>query len=123
MKTSHERPAGLKTRLHKIMKSNVFQGIIALVLWIISAGLSLYATFEFQMLVFRLYILCCEDNRWGFLITRQWSSIFLIGIWLAFTIITGEFHYQHVRERRSWRLFGWSYLVIVIVLAISLAVG
>jgi hypothetical protein len=107
----------------KWLFSDTSQGILTLILWLVSAALSLYTLFEFQMMVLRIFILCCSQNRWGFSVLRQWSSIFIIGVWLAFTIFTGEYHYQHVRERKSWRLFVWSYVVIVIVLLISLIIA
>jgi len=109
-------------RLPEWMQSPLFQGVSTLLLWLGSAALSFYTLLEFQFMIFRLFIACCSDNRWGFTLLRQWSSIFLIGFWLAFTIITGEYHYQNVRKKKSWRLFGRSYLGMVILLVISLLV-
>jgi hypothetical protein len=112
----------LVKRVVGLFQSDLIQGILALILWLVSVVLSLYTLLEFQMMIFRLYTLCCSENRWGFSVTRQWSSIVLIGIWLAFTIITGEYHYQNVRKPKSWKLFRWSYLAIFIVLLFSLII-
>ena len=110
----------IKDKLPGWMKSRFSQGILTIVLWLASAGLSLYTLLETQQMFFRLYIWCCSENRWGFSILRQWSSIGIIGLWLAFTIISGEYHYQHVRESKSWRLFGWSFSIIILILLISM---
>ena len=104
------------------LKSKVTQGILTLILWLVSAGLSLFTLFETQHMSLRLYIQCCSDNRWGFSVLRQWSAIILISFWLAFTIITGEYHYQHVSERKSWRLLGWSYAGIILLLLMTFIV-
>ena len=109
-------------KLPEWLQSRLFQGVSAFLLWVLSGALSLYTLLEFQQMIFRLFIAYCYDHRWGFMILRQWSSIFIIGFWLAFTIITGEYHYQNVREKKSWRLFGWSYLGTIILLVISLLV-
>jgi hypothetical protein len=105
------------------IKSDLFLGISTFILWLGSAAYSLYTMFEFQMMVLRIYIICCSQNRWGFSILRQWSSIFIIGIWLAFTIITGEYHYQNVGQPKSWKLFSRSYVIISLLFIFSLIIG
>jgi hypothetical protein len=109
----------IRIRLAKLLKSDLLQAVIAFFLWLLSAAFSLYVVFEFQMMILRVYMLCCSDNRWGFSVIRQWSSIILVGFWLAFTIITGEYHYQHVRQLKSWKLFAWSYGILVFLLILS----
>jgi len=109
-----DRPKVLSS-LPNWLKSKVTQGILTLILWLASAGFSLYTLLEAQQMGFRLYIQCCSDNRWGFYVFQQWSSIIIIIFWLAFTVFTGEYHYQHVSERKSWRLLGWSYAGIFLL--------
>lgn len=102
------------------MRSNIFLGIIIFGLWLISAAFSFYVLLEFQQMILRRYVACCSDNRWGFQVLRQWSTIGAIGIWLGFVIITGEYHYQNQRKAKSWQIFKWSYLILTIVLLIAL---
>ena len=102
------------------MKSDKFLGIVTLALWLISAAFSFYVLLEFQHMILRRYVACCSDDRWGFQVLRQWSTIGIIGIWLGFVIITGEFHYQNQRKAKSWQVFKWSYIVLVVVLLIAL---
>ena len=102
------------------MKSNWFLGVLALFLWLASAAFSFYTLLEAQQTLLRHLADGEAVSRWGFHVVRQWSTIFLVGIWLAFTIITGEFHYQHRRKPVSWRVFKWSFLVWAIVLVLVL---
>jgi len=102
------------------MKSNIFTGIVIFGLWLISAAFSFYVLLEFQHMILRRYMICCSDNRWDFQVLRQWSTIAIIGIWLGFVIITGEYHYQNQRKAKSWRVFKWSYLLLIVVLLVSL---
>jgi hypothetical protein len=101
------------------MKSKIFLGVLTLILWLASAVFSFYVMLEFQQMILRLYGTCCFD-RWGFQILRQWSTIIFVGFWLAFVIISGEYHFQKIRTKASLRLFKWSYLVLVIILLIAL---
>ena len=102
------------------MKSNAFLGLFTLVLWGISAALSFYVALEFQHMLLRRFASWNPNGRWEFQVFRQWSSIFMIGIWIAFAVITGEYHYQHLREDSSWKVFKWSFVVLVAVLAVAL---
>jgi len=89
-------------------------------LWLVSAAFSFYALLETQQTILRHLTDGETVSRWGFHVVRQWSTIFLVGIWLAFTIITGEFHYQHQSKPVSWQVFKWSYLAWGVVLVFAL---
>ena len=102
------------------MKSDLAVGIITFVLWVLSVAFSFYVMAEFQQMLLRLYVACCAGGRWEFQVVRQWSTIFLVGIWLAFTIITGEYHYQHRRKPISQKVFKWSFLVLLVILVLAL---
>jgi hypothetical protein len=102
------------------MKSDLVVGLLTLLLWVISVAFSFYVMAEFQQMILRRYAACCADDRWEFHAVRQWSTIFLVGIWLAFTIITGEYHYQHRRKPVSQKVFKWSFLVLLVILALAL---
>ena len=113
----------LSNKKHKLpawVKSDLFLGAMTLVLWLISTAFSFYVMLEFQQMILRRYVACCFGNRWDFQVLRQWSTIILIGFWLAFVIITGEYHYQKLRKESSWKVFKWSYLGLIILLLIAL---
>jgi hypothetical protein len=109
----------IKSKIPTWIKSDVSLNLITFLLWVISAVFSFYVMAEFQHMILRRYILCCDD-RWGFQIVRQWSTIFLVAFWMGFTIITGEYHYQHARQDGSWKVFKWSYVILLLILVIAL---
>jgi hypothetical protein len=102
------------------MKTNLTLNLITLLLWVISAAFSFYVMAEFQHMLLRRFVIYWENSRWGFQVFRQWSTIFWVAAWLGFVIITGEYHYQHLRQSISWKVFTWSFLVLLVVLAVAL---
>ena len=110
----------LRSKIPVWMKSDQMVGLLTLLLWVFSVAFSFYVMAEFQQMLLRRYAACCADDRWEFQVVRQWSTIFLVGIWLAFTIITGEYHYQHRRKPASQKVFKWSFLVLLVILALAL---
>ena len=107
----------MKTQKEKL-KETLF-GILAFVLWIGTGILGFYVAVNIQEMVFRIYVLCCADNRWGFTVTKQWSSIFLMLIWVSFIVWIGDYQSKHFNEPKSWKIYGWTYLVMVLLLGIS----
>ena len=112
--------SNLQSKIPAWMKSDPMVGLLTLLLWVLSVAFSFYVMAEFQQMLLRRYIACCESGRWEFQVVRQWSTIFLVGIWLAFTITTGEYHYQHRRKPVSQKVFKWSFLVLLVILALAL---
>jgi hypothetical protein len=112
--------ANFHSKIPGWMKSGIFLGLFTFTLWVVSAAFSFYVLAEFQHMILRRYAICCSADRWGFQVLRQWTTIFMIGFWLAFTIISGEFHYQHFRQDVSWRVFKWSFLILFCILAVAL---
>jgi hypothetical protein len=102
------------------MKSDLAMGIITFVLWGISVAFSFYVILEFQQMVLRRVTDCCADNRFEFQVYRQWSTIFFIGIWLGYAIISLEYHNKHLRKESSKNFLKWSFLVMLVILALAL---
>jgi hypothetical protein len=102
------------------MKSDAFLGLLTLLLWAISAAFSFYVMLEFQHMILRHFVTRRPDERWQFQAVRQWSTIFMVGAWIGFTVITGEYHYQHLRQDSSWKVFKWSFVGLLVVLAVAL---
>ena len=100
-------------------RSNFTLGMLTVVLWLASAAFSFYASIEFQQMVLRRIAAGSTANRLGFHVVRQWSTIFTIGIWLAFVIITEEVHFKNLRKPISWQVFKWSYLGWGLVLLLA----
>lgn len=102
------------------MKTDFFLGLVTFLLWVVSAAFSFYVMLEFQHMILRRFAAWQPDERRGFQAVRQWSSIFLVGAWIGFTVITGEYHYQHLRKASSWKVFKRSFLGLVVVLVVAL---
>ena len=110
----------LQNKIPDWMKSDFFLNLLTLFLWVVSAAFSFYVVLEFQQMILRRFSAWQPDERWGFQAVRQWTSIFVIGIWIGFTVITGEYHYQHLRSPASWKVFKWSFVGLLVALAIAL---
>jgi len=109
-----------QNKLPAWMKSNLSLGIFTLVLWLVASAFGFYVMLEFQQMILRRYVTYYPESRWGFQIVRQWSTIFFVGFWLAFVILSGEYHYQNLRKDSSWKVFKWSFLVLAMILLIAL---
>ena len=112
--------SNLQAKLPAWMKSDIFLSLLTLFLWVLSAAFSFYVMVEFQQMILRRYFASFPEARWDFQVLRQWTTIFLVAAWLGFVIITGEYHYQHVRQPVTWKVFKWSFLILLIVLAFAL---
>lgn len=102
------------------VKPNLFLNVSTALLWLLSAAFSFYASLEFQQMVLRRFAAGGETNRLVFHVVRQWSTIFAIGLWLAFVIVTEEVHAKNLRKPLSWQVFKWSYLAWGVVLVLGL---
>ena len=112
--------SNLQSKIPSWMKSDLVVGIITFLLWGLSVAFSFYVILEFQQMVLRRIADCCVNNRSEFHVFRQWSTIFFIGIWLGYAIISLEYHNKHLRKESSKRVFIWSFLVLLVILALAL---
>lgn len=107
----------MKINAEKVKK--IFLGLLTFALWVGTAVLGFYVAVNLQEMVFRIYVACCADNRWGFTVTKQWSSIFFMLFWVSFVVWIGDYQAKHFNEPKSWKLYGWTYLVMIVLLGIS----
>lgn len=107
----------MKNKAQKKLK--IIIGIATFALWIGAAILGFYTAVSLQEMIFRIYVACCADNRWGFTITRQWSSIILMLVWVSVIVWFGEYQFKHLNEPKSWKLFGWFYLIMMLLLGLG----
>jgi hypothetical protein len=107
----------MKTKNEKIKETLL--GILTFALWLGAAALGFYVVVNLQEMVFRIYVVCCADNRWGFTVTKQWSSIFFMLFWVSFIVWLGDYQAKRFNEPKSWKIFGWTYLVMIVLLVIS----
>ena len=107
----------MKTKKWKIR--DILLGLLAFALWVGVATLGFYSVLVLQEMILRIYIACCADNRWGFSVTRQWSSIVLMLFWVSYIVWLGDYQSKHFNKGNSWKIFGWSYLVLIILLVLA----
>jgi len=100
----------------------IVSGVLAFLLWVGTAILGLYEIFLVREILFRLYARFwgSSDGRgqdyWRALALGNWALIPLSVLWLALVVGGGEYHYRRVGQRSSWKLFGWTIAVEVLIL-------
>jgi hypothetical protein len=86
--------------------------VLAFVLWIGTAIVGL------QVIVVILDLLLWLSSR-GFSVNVAVISIWPLGIaWIALVVGGGEYHYERVGQRSSWRLFGWTVVIELLMLVL-----
>jgi hypothetical protein len=101
-------------------RSLMLSRILAITLWIGTAILGLYAILiALDLVTWFVYSSVSRDASQA----SAWLLIPLSILWIAAVIGGGEYHYRRVGQRSSWRLFGWTIAIelLVIVLAFLLA--
>lgn len=107
----------------------VLIGSLAVVLWLVSIAIALYEIVLVRnaLLLLFAWIATRGSAEPGQLGIGYESAVFvgqLITIILAIVVVgvvvgTGEYHAKHVGERRSWRLFAWTYGTQLLILLVT----
>lgn len=81
-------------------------GALACILWLFSVAVALWQIVVVQRLLLRVYGRL-GGGYWSGVVLRD-ASVIVLGIaWLGLAIFTAEYHWKHVGQRASWRLFAW----------------
>jgi hypothetical protein len=88
-----------------VQLKKISAGVLALILWIVTAVVGLVEIVVVRTMVLRLYGRL-GSSYWSGVTLGNFTVLFLAIVWLVFVIGTGEYHRGHVGERSSWRLFG-----------------
>ncbi len=95
-------------------------GIITLVLWLATAALGLVEILFMRGIVMRAYTRILGDpsrqSYWTAVNLGMWATLILAMLYLVFVIGSAEFHRSRVGQRSSWRLFGWTIAVELLIL-------
>ena len=95
-------------------------GVITLVLWLATAALGLVEILFIRGMVMRAYVRFLGDSSrqsyWTAVNLGMWATLILALIYIAFVIGTGEYHRSRVGQRSSWKLFGWTIAVELLIL-------
>ncbi len=102
--------------------------VVALALWVGTALVGLWEIVIVRDMLFRIYAFLrpasgpYSTDYWVALSLGNWLVLFLSVLWLGFAIGTGEYHYKRVGQRASWRLFGWTVGIEVLILLLALII-
>jgi hypothetical protein len=101
--------------------TNLITKLLAVCLWLGTIGVGLYEIAILRGMALRLYGVFWSD-RWFAITLGNWSIVAFAMVWIAFAFGTGEYHFRHVGERSSWRLFAMSIAVEVAILLLSVLI-
>ncbi len=105
----------------------VWTALLTVVLWMGTAIVGLYELLLIRELSYRCYARFWSGARYGRDYGRAtglgvWSVFILAMVWIAVFIGGAEYHYKHVGQRGSWKLFGWTIAVEFLILALPLLI-
>jgi hypothetical protein len=92
---------------------------VTVLLWLGTALIGLYEIFVMRELLYHVYVLLGGRNPGAAIALGAWGVMLLALVWIGAFIGGAEYHYQHVGERRSWRLFGWTIAVECVILLLA----
>lgn len=88
-------------------------------LWLLTAALGLQTMYTIKDIYFLSVILLHGSTVTADRVT-PWLLFLLALIYLAFIVITTEYHSKRLGKPESWKLFGWTVLVELIPIIIYL---
>ena len=124
----------------------ILSGVLTFVLWVATAAFGLYEMALVRGMLFRIYAYvirkdfwlniivggrdCSGDfyapglgkEYWQAIALGNWALIPLSFIWIAAFIGGAEYHAKHLGQRSSWKLFGWTIAVEVLILIMTLLI-
>jgi len=103
----------------------VWTPLLTFVLWAGTAIVGLYEILLLQELAYRCYARFWSGASYGRDYGIAWGigvwSVFILAmVWIAAFIGGAEYHYKHVGQRGSWKWFGWTIAVELLILALPL---
>ena len=103
--------------MQKSLQSNkMLSAVIAFVLWLASAAVGIWQIALIREMLFRLIARFSAVPQSEYETFKQaqlasalgtWLIVLLTIVWIAAFIGSAEYHYRHVGQPRSWRLFAW----------------
>lgn len=106
-----------------------FSAILALLLWLISIVFGIFEIVVVRDAMLTLYLWVISwggtaperlhNTYWPAVFIGQITTIVLAIAMLALTVGTGEYHAKYFGERRSWRLFGWTLGIELLIFLVA----
>jgi hypothetical protein len=106
----------------------ILQGLLTAVLWLATAGVGFLAFIAFQDIATTAAAFALTGSAdLGVVETRGWitttrnvSSIVGGLLWLSVVVGGMEYHFRHIGQRRSYRIFAWTLGIEAALIAISI---
>ena len=101
-------------------------GVIAFTLWAATAALGLLEIWIVREMVLRVYARffasegTSASDYWGGVAVGNWLAFILAIVLIALVIGGGEYHYKHLGEPKSWKLFARTVAVQLSILVLAL---
>jgi len=101
-------------------------GALAFILWAATAALGLFEIWVIHEMTLRVFARffasgsVSEYDYWGGIALGNWVVFILAVVWIGLVIGGGEYHYKHVGQPRSWRLFARTITVELSILVLAL---
>jgi hypothetical protein len=102
--------------------------VVAFLLWLGTAAVGLWQISVVREMMFVLIARFRDVNQSDYAAFKQaqlagalgiWLVIALAIVWIAAFLGGAEYHYRHLGEPRSWRLFAWTVLVEAAIFVLS----
>lgn len=103
--------------------SKIWIWVATLALWLGTAILGLYEIALLHDMLQRAYVRfgpVSSQQLWQAEALSNWGVFFMGAAWIGLVVGGGEYHYRNVGRRASWRLFAWTVLAQLLVLALPL---
>ncbi len=100
--------------------------LVAFVLWAVTSIVGLFEIYLVHEMVLGVYGRFFADERaygtdyWGGVALGNCLVVVLAIVWIGLAIGAGEYHYKHLGQPRSWRLFARVIAVEVSILVLRL---
>ena len=89
-------------------------------LWLLTAGLGLQTIYTIKDVYFFLFVVLLHGSSVTADRVTPWLLFLLALIYLAFIVISTEYHAKRLGTPESWKLFGWTLVVEIIPIIIYL---
>jgi hypothetical protein len=103
----------------QLLSSRPLTYIVTVLLWLGTALVGLYELFVMRELLYHVYVVLGGRDPGVAAALGVWGVLVLALVWIGAFIGGAEYHYQHVGERQSWRLFGWIIAIEVVILVLA----
>ena len=98
---------------------NVLNALLAIVLWLTSLVLGLLDIDFSRRIIESIFARFWTNQYWTAVLVENIATLILALGFIVFIVLTSEFHRKHVGEPSSWKLFGQTLGVEILIPVIA----